>query len=103
MTTRYSGNISVKIAWLDSQDQYKATVSVAGKRGKTIYVGAPRHMTRSVDHPASFDDAARAAISFAANEGLSVDGADYDGSGVVIHRKKPSHSPKAPRGFTKAR
>lgn len=103
MTTRYSGNVKVNIVWLDSKDQYKADVSVGGKRGKTIYVGAPRVMIHGVDHPSSFDSAARAAISFAADEGLDVDGAEYDRSGVVVHRKKPSHAPKAPRGFTKAR
>lgn len=64
MAKRYSGNITVDINWLDSQDQYKATVSVAGKRGKTIYVGGtPRIMTQGVDHPSSYDNAARAAIS----------------------------------------
>lgn len=101
-TKRYSGNITVTITYVDAKDKYKATVSAGEQRG-TVYVGPPRHLTRSVDSPEAFDDAARAAISFAGDEGLDIQGADWGGgTSVVIHRKKPSHKAKAPRGFTKA-
>lgn len=103
-TKRYSGNITVALSFVDSENHYKCNVSVGGKRGKTIIVNPPRHLTRSVDSADAFDDAAKAAISFAADEGLDTDGADHTGSGVAIHRKAPSKkTPAPPRGFTKGR
>jgi hypothetical protein len=99
-TKRYSGNVVVTIDWIDSRSQYRASVSAGGSRGKTIHVGAPRAMQHAVDSPQALDDAARAAISFAADEGVDVDGVEYSEHGaVVVHRKKPSNSPRPPRGF----
>lgn len=37
-------------------------------RCETVFVGPPRHLTRAVDAPLAFDNAARAAISFARPE-----------------------------------
>jgi hypothetical protein len=102
-TKRYSGNITVSINYVDSSEQYKANVSVAGKREKTVYV-RPRASSRyAVDDAKAFDSAAIAAIAFAEHDGLDVSGADHTDSGIAIHRRKPVHAPKVPvpRGFAR--
>jgi hypothetical protein len=86
MAKRRSGNVTVSISWLDSQNQYRAVVHAGGKK-KIIYVGHPPASRLSVDSPAAYDSAAGAAISFAEHEGLDVQ-PDYDerGSRYVLKR-----------------
>ena len=103
-TKRYSGNVTVAINYVDSENHYKATVSAGGKRGKTVIVNPPRHLTKAVDSAEAYDNAAKAAVSFAEDDGFDASGAEYTGSGIAIRRHKPSHgNVAAPRGFTRAK
>lgn len=84
MAKRSSGCVNVNVVWSDQKDPYRAVVSSPAGR-EVVHVGAPRHLTRAVDNPKSYDDAARAAISFARKD--HGDHADYTDSGVRIARK----------------
>lgn len=65
MAVRYSGRVRVNILWDDRLDAYRATVLVPGFGSHHMTIGAPKHLTRAVDSPAAYDQAAGAAISFA--------------------------------------
>lgn len=84
MAKRSSGCVNVNIVWVDRTERYRAIVSSPEGR-EVVHVGAPAHLTRAVDNPKAYDDAARAAISFA--EKGHADHADYTSSGVKIARK----------------
>ena len=89
MATRYSGSVKVTLLWKDRETQYRCVVKVPGERAKVIWVGAPAHLTVGVDSPKAYDSTARAALSFADDEGLEVSNhADHDGSSWAISRKK---------------
>lgn len=91
MATRYSGSVKVTLLWKDRENQYRCVVKVPGERAKVIWVGAPAHLTVGVDSPKAYDSTARAALSFADDEGLPVSNhADTDamGQGWAISRKK---------------
>lgn len=93
---RYSGNARAKISFDDTKDQYRAVISVLQPTGRpdggwrysvrtTQYVGRPPGVTgrgwegerTSVDSPEAFDDAARAAFSFAMHED-KIDASEID-------------------------
>lgn len=76
---RYSGNITVRVTYLEPylagdacpanrstrlNGEYRCFVK-SPDRSLTIVVGAPNVLSNSVDSPEAFDDAARAAIAFA--------------------------------------
>ena len=89
MATRYSGSVKVTLLWKDRENQYRCVVKVPGERAKVIWVGAPAHLTVGVDSPKAYDSTARAALSFADDEGLEVSNhADHTGSDWAISRKK---------------
>jgi hypothetical protein len=87
---RYSGNLTVACVYRDATDDYRCVVSERGKRGHiTIHVKPPAAgygAGVAYDSPLAYDQVARAAISFADDEGFDVDGADTDDRGFVIHR-----------------
>lgn len=71
---RFSGDLKIELAFDDRANHYRVRlcpVRVPLWRGKpqtrceTVFVGPPRHLERAVDAPLAFDNAARAAISFA--------------------------------------
>lgn len=68
---------------------YKVTLSSGGKR-KVIYVGAPAFLSHAVDSPKAYDEAFRAAISFADYEGLSMS-PEYSHSGELLIRRARTH------------
>jgi hypothetical protein len=104
---RYSGNARAKISYDDKKDQYRAVISVLQPTGRpdggwrysvrtTQYVGRPPGVTgrgwegerTSVDSPEAFDDAARAAFSFAMHEDkIDASEIDFDGNdGIRVLR-----------------
>jgi hypothetical protein len=92
-TVRYSGNCHVRVTYKDPapgdiarypNGYYSCTV-VAGSERKKVLVGAPRWITKSVDCPSAFDDAAEAAIAFALDEGFDCT-PDYNDSGIAVSR-----------------
>jgi len=90
MATRYSGKVTVRIGWSDAQDQYTYATSVDGKHWSSGAVGAPKHLTQSVDSPKALDEAAAAAISFA----NLTDEAAYTDRGLWIGRSKAQAWPR---------
>lgn len=81
--TRYSGELKITLTYRDPpkgmypNGDYRATITWPWRHGLpsrgpksriTVYVGAPKHLRHAVDSPDAFDEAAHAAISFAAEE-----------------------------------
>lgn len=68
---RYSGQVRIAISYRDAHKDYVCHLSVGGKRRGVEYVGAESwwNRQRAVDSAAAFDDAARAALSFAVDSG----------------------------------
>mgnify|MGYP003405887735 CR=1 FL=1 len=73
---RFSGHLKIELSYNDRTDQYQVRlcpVKVPLYRGKMQpharcekgTVRPPRHLERAVDSPLAFDQAARAALSFA--------------------------------------
>lgn len=89
MATRYCGSARVSLKFVDATNQYRAVVSNRGER-KTVYVGVPPASRLAVDSPEAFDQAAHAALSFAADEGLDPNGCELhpSGSGWLVRRAK---------------
>ncbi len=90
MAIRQSGSTQVSCIWRDRENDYRCALSVLGKRRGVQYVGAPRHLTASVDAPSAYTEAARAAISFALNDGM-LDESDVawgeDGPRISVGRR----------------
>lgn len=89
-TTRKTGNATLRLTYRDRgyrgdysavNGSYDVNVS-AGRRRKKIIVNAPASMSTAVDSKKAYDEAARAAVSFALDEGMDLDPI-YDNSGVV--------------------
>ncbi|MBL8605131.1 MAG: hypothetical protein JNK72_24590 [Myxococcales bacterium] len=90
MAQRFSGSLTCS----DRSSQYKATISrKAGQKTESVwsgYVRTPAILTHAVDAPEAYDDAARAALSFADNEGADIGAyADYTDGGWLISRARP--------------
>lgn len=114
MAKRYSGRVRVSLRWDDAASAYRCGVTWTEPDGsrccRRVTVNAPAHLTMSVDCPAAYDDAARAALAFvmrdAEGERRAGDGRhDYadpapfvawGAAGVVVERADP-HAPKRPR------
>jgi hypothetical protein len=76
-TLRYSGEIRIRVTYLDvaydgpdtqarlGNGRYRCFLRGPGGMTTTVIVNAPQYLTRAVDSPEAFDDAARASISFA--------------------------------------
>jgi hypothetical protein len=69
MATRSSGRAKVSCNYRDRQGDYACHISVGGQRVCTEYVGRPRSSHLAADSAEAYDDAARAAISFATSDG----------------------------------
>lgn len=93
MPIRYSGRVRLDIELREVRDParhnavYVITASSGGKRLGKVSVHPPAALSRSIDSPKAFDDAASAALSFLDDEGKVVrDLADHqpDGSGWYV-------------------
>ncbi len=84
MAKRTSGQVSVRLSFDGSHDCYVCCVSTPDERPRRIMVGYPGRIVCSVDSPESYDNAARAAISFAGMLGY----ADIDHTGTAILTRK---------------
>ena len=108
-TLRYSGELRIRITYIDWKQsdvfadgtprnrngQYRCYLNVADGQGKTIYVGAPAHLSHAVDSPEAFDDTARAALAFADDDGWPVEShAAFDETGYFVGRSKETAWPK---------
>lgn len=67
---RFSGNLKMELSFNDRSNQYKVRVcpKVRGEKCATVFVRPPRALERAVDSPRAYDQAARAAISFAPHD-----------------------------------
>jgi hypothetical protein len=77
-TMRYSGEIRIRITYIDHAQggavgYYRCFLRGPTDVGTTIHAGAPPFLTYAVDSPEAFDAAARAALSFAHNDGWPVE------------------------------
>lgn len=101
MATRYCGQVKITVRIVPARhmphgEQYACVISLHGKHLGTMHVGIPAHITRAIDSPEEYDDAARAALSFAADEEErgekdwgSIDGVcDYGESSYFVRRGK---------------
>jgi len=91
LAKRYSGRMKVTLTLMPG-DTYRCIVRDGDGCGVSVTVGHPVVLQHATDSPEAFDDAARAAISFALMEkdehGIRVltDHANYDGERAVIAR-----------------
>lgn len=92
MATRVCGRVKINCVLevargMPHGHQYKCTLSKDGRHLSTQYVGIPQHLTQAIDCPEAYDDAARAAVSFASNDGeISDGGLAWSGSGPLVTR-----------------
>lgn len=92
MAMRYSGQVTVTLAYDNKRDQYTTLVDSPGGRER-VRVGAVRG--KVVDAPEVMDDAARAAISFAERTRAGEYAAhDAEGSTYHIGRMKSRAWPR---------
>lgn len=86
---RFSGRLKITLSFNDRTNQYKARLCPVvnkprwGVGCETVFVGPPAHLVRAVDAPRAWDDAARAAISFARDDVQEY--AQGDGRGRTWH------------------
>jgi hypothetical protein len=103
-TKRFSGSIEMRITYIDPKfgqnapnGGYRCFLKSSGGAKATIYVVAPPYLSRAVDSPEAFDDAARAAIVFAddENDGWVAAAAPYiEGTGYHVGRSPSAAWPK---------
>lgn len=88
MARRYSGKLTVDIAWHDSKQEYRARVAYPGG-SRTVWVGPPSVLTKAVDSSVAYDEAAAAAISFASEEDHQIgEYAEHTDRGLFIGRSQ---------------
>lgn len=72
MAVRYSGDVKITLKYRERENDYRATLTWPSGRGgyhrHTVHVGVPAHITKAVDSPDAYDEAAHAALSFANDE-----------------------------------
>lgn len=81
---RYSGELIVSLVLRGERYRCTVTHGIEGER-YTCTVGTPHVLTQAIDSPDAFDEAARAAISFAADE-VGMEGAALTDAGVHVSR-----------------
>lgn len=92
MARRSSGDVNVDIKYVDSKSAYRAVVTICKQhpRDRTerevVWVDEPHHLTQAVDSPKAYDEAARAAITFAERINAS-SYADWGGNRLYVRRK----------------
>ena len=87
--TRRCGDYVVGIEYIAGvpRGKYRCRIFLNGALVTTQIVGEPGVLARGVDHPISYDETARAAISFAVSEGqLDEHRLDYDDAGPRVQR-----------------
>jgi len=82
---RYSGRATLRLTYRDATSDYRVSINSDGLPSEVVIVGEPATLTHAVDSPEAFDDAARAAISFAESLGESC---SYDDAGPFVARKR---------------
>lgn len=90
MAVRYSGRLTIRMQWTQTlhspgSGHYRCVVSDGNTR-EVVIVLPPASLDRAVDSSVSYDRAAHAALSFAAED--LTNAADMDGSGWLIRRTK---------------
>lgn len=104
MAKRYSGRAVVTVVYEDRGDAYKASVSVGGKVKWRGRVGAPRSGGGSRDGVVAYDNAARAALSFAMDDRkIDDDEVAFGEHGIHVGRSAASKHPKQANPRRKAR
>lgn len=70
---RYSGEIRIRVTWIEdtsgphvaTHGKYRCFLRGPSGMATTVIVNAPAYLSHAVDSPEAFDDATRAALSFA--------------------------------------
>lgn len=95
MAKRYSGDVSGRVTYRDPSPgshlrngDYKVSLSSGGKR-KVIYVGAPAYLSHAVDSAKAYDEAFRAAMSFADDMGFDMQFDLAPNGAVRVSRSRP--------------
>jgi hypothetical protein len=88
---RYSGDAKVRIRYRDAEDDYAGTITWPGGSWHFAELRASPHWqrTHSADSAETYDELARAALSFGANENEDIYGyADTDDRGEFVVRRR---------------
>lgn len=95
MATRYSGDGTIRMSFVDRDNNYRCSVNDGHGGQGTVYVGLAGKIDKPVDSPEAYDEVAHAAISFADHDGL-VDSSYFEttDSGWAVSRKPRSKSPR---------
>lgn len=85
---RWCGNVRIYLTFNDATNQYECDLFRNGFVGEQ-FIGRPPSSRLAADSAQAFDDAARAAVAFAVDDGMIDDSdLDSDGSGYAIWRRK---------------
>ena len=102
MAKRYSGDLTITVAWDDRHSNYRTTVARKGRNVWSGRVGPPRSYEYKVDSEKAYDEAAHAAISFADNERSGIgEHAEMDPNGQWKIRRVKGYWEKWPGGRVK--
>jgi len=89
MAIRKCGRVKISCTYRERENDYRCVFSVNGKKQGVEYVGVPRSLSHAVDSPQAYSDAAKAAISFAVNDGkLDESDLEWGDSGPRLMRPK---------------
>ena len=92
MAKRYSGSVTISIAYLDSSNEYRCYLSspvTIARQGYRVRVGAPASLSCAVDSAEAYDAVAHAALSFLADESEE---SVTDGMLGILRCAEPSES-----------
>jgi len=92
MAIRYCGRMKIDCKLIPAKhmphgEQYKCDLSIGSQSLGIQYVGLPAHLTEAIDSPKAYDDAARAALSFAVDDDTIDENSlsfNEDGSYVIL-------------------
>jgi hypothetical protein len=77
------------LTYRDATSDYRVVISADGLQSETVIVGEPKYLAHAVDSSEAFDEAARAAISFAETT-VGCSSVSYDDHGPFVSRKRSS-------------
>lgn len=110
---RYSGDLRIRLTYIDTTDNgalngvYRCAISYIGKDSAqpptvcTVRVFAPFNLTKSVDCPAAFDEAAKNALARASADEWPIDVyARQDSSGYVVSSATRGPDARRPKKMT---
>lgn len=88
---RYSGDVRGRLTYLDTKACYRVFLTRPNGAESRQFVGEPVVLQCAVDSPEAFDEAFRAAISFADHEADGDrfgEGCSHDANGAIVVARK---------------